>query len=130
MAAVTATTTTIQEVHIAPKVQRKLLTELQGYGAIATEMKVLKEAKEGHSAAVLLLSEQVDADRYEVGGFKVAVVRGAPDRRLDKDRLLKRLVADGKYSLKAALALMSDCTTEKPKKDFVKITVAGEKEDE
>jgi hypothetical protein len=125
------TVTTTQEASISPKVQRKLLTELRGYGAIATEMKGLKDAKEGHSAAVLALSlEGVDGDKYELEGYKVAVVKGAKDRRFDKDKLVKRLVKDGKYTLKAAMALVEDCTTDKPKKDHVRITVPGEESDE
>lgn len=131
MPRLTATVTTKTEVTIAPKVQRKLLTELHGYASVASEMKALKESKEGHSAAVLkLANEGVDGDKFDLDGFKVAVQRGIPDRRLDKDKLIKRLVKDGTYSVKAATALIADCTTEKPKKNFVKITVPGEKDEE
>jgi hypothetical protein len=131
MPKLTATVTTKQVVTIAPKLQRRLLTELQGYAVIAGEIKVLKGAKEDHSAKVLALSlEGVDGDKFELDGFKVAVMKGVPDRRLDKDALIKRLVKDGTYSVKAAQALLNDCTTEKAKKDFVKITVPGEKDDD
>jgi hypothetical protein len=125
------TVTTTQQVTIKPALARKLLTELQGYAAIATEMKALKEGKEGHSAAVLRLSDEgVDGNKYELEGFKVAVVKGAKDRRLDKDKLIKRLVRDGNYSLGAAMALIEDCTTEKPKKDHVRISPPGADEDD
>lgn len=130
MPRVTATVTTTQQVTIAPKVQRKLLTELHGYQTVAAELKALTESKAGHSAAVLALSDEVDGEKFQLEGFKVAVVKGARDRRLDKDALVKRLVRDGKYSLKAATALIEDCTTDKPKKDFVKITVPGERDEE
>lgn len=125
----TTTVTTRTEVTIAPKVRKKLLTELHGYATVSSEMKALKESKEGHSAAVLALAtEGVDGDKFELDGFKVAVVKGARDRRLDKDALIKRLVKDGKYSVNAAQALIEDCTSDKPKVDFVKITVKGDKE--
>lgn len=127
----TATVTTKQEVTIAPKVQKQLLTELNGYAAVNGEMKALKESKEGHSAAVLQLADKhVDGDKFAIEGFKVAVVKGARDRRLDKDALIKRLVKDGHYSMKAALALIEDCTSDKPKKDHVRITCPGDKDDE
>lgn len=121
--------TTTTEVTIAPKVARKLLTELQGYAALSAEIKMLTEAKTGHSAAVLKLADEgVNGDKFELGGFKVAVVKGARDRRLDKDALIKRLIKDGKYSMTAALALIDDCTTDKPKVDHVRITAPGGEE--
>lgn len=131
MGRVNATVTTTQEVTIAPKVQRKLLTELHGYNAVASEMKALKGSKEGHSASVLQLSlEGVDGDKYELEGFKVAVVKGAKNRRLNTSKLIKRMVKDGTYSMKAAQALIEDCTDETPKKDHVRITCPGESNDE
>ena len=94
---ITTTVTTKQEVTIAPKVARKLLTELNGYAAVSAEIKALSEAKTNHSAAVLALADEgVDGEKFELGGFKVAVVKGARDRRLDKEALIKRLVKDGK----------------------------------
>ena len=123
------TVTTTQEVTIAPKIAKMLTTELQGYADVVQQMKIYDEAKTGHSAEVLRLAlNHVDGDKFKVDGFGVAVVRGAMDRRLNKDKLLKRLVAEGKYSLKAAMALLQDCTDEKPKKDHVRITVPGDKE--
>lgn len=123
----TATVTTTQEVQIKPALQRKLLTELRGYGSIAAEMKALDAAKRSHSDAVLHLAlEGVDGDKFNIEGYKVAVVKGAKDKRLDKERLLKRLVKDGKYSLKAAQAMIEDCTTLKSKRDHCRITLPGE----
>lgn len=128
---VTVAVTTKQQVTISPKVVKKLLTELNGYAAVSSEMKALKESKEGHSAAVLTLADQgVDGDKFEIEGFKVAVVKGARDRRLDKDALIKRLVKDGKYSVRAAQALMDDCTRETEKKTHCRITVPGEKDND
>lgn len=122
----TATVTTKQEVTIAPQVARHLLTELDGYAAISKEMKALDESKRNHSDRVLHLSEKVDGDKFELEGYKVAVVRGARDRRLDKDQLIKHLVRDGKYTLKGAQKLLNDCTTDKEKKMHVRITVPGD----
>ena len=126
-----ATVTTTQEVTIAPKIVKKLLVELHGYGAITTELKALDSAKKDHSNKVLELAiEGVDGDKFSLEGYKVAVVRGAKNQRLSTEKLIKRLVKDGKYSVKAAMAIIEDCTDEKPKKDHVRITIPGEQEDE
>jgi hypothetical protein len=126
----TATVTTKTEVTIAPKVQRKLLTELHGYAAVTSEMKALQESKEGHSASVLkLANEGVDGDKFELEGFKVAVVKGAKQRTFNKEKLIKRFLKDGTYSVKAAQALIEDCTDDSSKKDHVRITAPGEKDD-
>lgn len=128
---VTTSVTTTTEVTISPRIVKKLLVELRGYAALSGEMKALKDGKEGHSAAVLALADEgVDGDKFAIEGFKVAVVKGARDKRLDKDLLIKRLVKDGKYSVKAAQAVIEDCTSDKPKKDHVRITVPGEEGDE
>ena len=126
-----ATVTTTQEVTIAPKIVKKLITELHGYGAIAAEMKGLDSAKKGHSSRVLELAiEGVAGDKFELEGYKVAVVKGAKNRKLSTDKLIKRLVKDGKYSVKAAQAVLNDCTDETPKKDHVRISVPGDSEEE
>lgn len=139
MPSVTATVTTKQQVTISPKVVRKLLVELNGYAALSKEIKLLRKGDkdagisglEDHSANVLrLATEGVDGDKFEIEGFKVAVVKGARDRRLDKDALIKRLVKDGKYSVRAAQALMDDCTRETEKKTHCRITVPGEKDND
>ncbi len=127
MSRATLTQTTTQTVKLAPRVERQLLTELNGYAAIAAEMKGLDSAKKGHSSKVLELAlENIDADKFEVGGHKVAVVKGAKNRKLNVEKLLKRFLKDGSYSMKAGKALIEDCTDESPKKDHVRITVPGE----
>jgi len=124
------TVTTVQEITISPRLQKRLLTELHAYATLSSELKALDEAKKGHSSQVLLLADEVGAEKFDVEGYKVAVVKGARDKRLDKDRLIKRLIADGKYSMKAAIMLLEDCTSEKPKKDHVRITLPHEQEGE
>lgn len=127
MPTVTTTVTTTTAVKIAPKVQRKLLTELQGYASLQTEQKVLKAGMDEHRNNVLeICLAEVDAEKFELEGYKIAVVKGARDRRLDRERLIKRLVKDGHYSVKSAQALIEDCTTEKPKKDYCKLTIPGD----
>lgn len=123
------TTTTTEEVVISAKVQRKLLTELEGYAALNTEQKAMKAGMDEHRSNILeIANAEVEADKFEIEGYKVAVVKGAKDRRLDKKKVIARLVKDGKYSTKAAMALLEDCTTEKPKKDHVRVTVPGSEE--
>lgn len=127
----TTTVTTTQEVQIAPKVQKQLRTHLDSYASLQGEIKALDEAKKGTSAAVLDLAlKHVDGDKFKLDGYGVAVVKGAKNKRLNTDRLIKRLVKDGKYSVTAAKAVLEDCTDETPKKDHVRITVPGEKGDD
>lgn len=127
MPKLTTTVTTRTEVTILPRVQRKLLTELRGYASIAGEMKALKADKENHSAAVLRLADEgVDGEKFELEGFKVAVVKGAKQRTLNREKLIKRMVKDGKYSVNAAQAVLEDCTDDSPKKNHVRITIPGE----
>lgn len=130
MPRLTTTVTTTTEVTIAPKLQKKLLTELHGYASISSEMKELKAAKEGHSANVLKLSKDVDGDKFELENYCVAVVKGAKNRKLNIQKLIKRLVKDDKYSVDAAKMMIEDCTDDTPKKDHVRITVKGEKEED
>jgi hypothetical protein len=131
MGKVSATVTTTQKVSIAPKVLKKLRQELNGYGAVQREAKTLTTAKGEHSAAVLALSlEGVDGDKYELEGYKVAVVKDAKNRKLNTSKLIKRMVKDGKYSIVAAQALIEDCTDETPKKPHVRITCPGESDEE
>ena len=130
MSSATVTVTTTQQARISPKVERKLLTELRGYGSIATEMKALDAVKREHSDAVLQLSlEGVEGEKFEIEGYKVAVVKGAKNRKLSTDKLIKRLVKDGKYSVKAAQAVIEDATEDVPKKDHVRISLPNEDTD-
>lgn len=131
MPRLTTTVTTTTQVTIAPKVQKKLLTELHGYAVVSREMKALKASKEDHSATVLKLAEAgVDGDKFEIEGFKVAVVKNAKNRKLNIEKMIKRFLKDGTYSVKAAQALIEDCTDDTDKKDHVRITVPGEKDSE
>ena len=127
MGKVSATVTTTQEVSIAPRVQRQLLTEMHAYATHHREVKRLESEKKGHSKNVLDLSlANVDGDNFELEGFKVAVIKDAKTRKLDATKLIKRLVKDNKYSMKAAQALIEDCTTDTPKKPHVRITCPGD----
>lgn len=124
------TVRTEQEVSIAPKLQRQLKTELEGYEACSIEIKALDATKKDHGAEVLRLSEQIDGDKFAVEGYKVAVKRNQKKRSLNRDKLVKRLVKDGKYTVKAALAVLEDCTDETPVKDHVRITIPGQRDEE
>lgn len=121
--------TSTQEVTISPKVTRQLLSELDAYSAISAEVRMLDEQKKSHSSRVLELAlEGVDGDKFDIGDYKVAVVKNAKNKRLNQSKLIKRMVGDGKYSMKAAIAMLEDCTDETPKRDHVRISVKGEKE--
>jgi hypothetical protein len=132
MTKITTTTVTKNEVRIQPKTQRKLLAELRAYGSIAAEAKSLKVSMDGHRARVLEIgNEEVGEAKFEIEGYKVALVNDAEDRRLDKQKLIKFLVSDGHYSVKSAETLLERATTCKSKKAYAKITAPGEeREDE
>lgn len=131
MGRTTATVTTKQEVRIAPAVQRKLLVELNGYAALHTESKALEAGKKEHGEAVLRLAvKNIDGDKFSLEGYKVAVKRNGTKRSLNVDKLIKRLVKDGKYSVTSAQAVIDDCTDENPVKDHVRITLPGGKDDD
>lgn len=127
---VTTKQTVKTELKLKPSVQRRLLNELRSYAGVAAEAKALKAAGDGHRATILGMQDEIGEKKFEIDGFKVALTTDAEDRRLDKDKLVKRLIRDGHYSLKSAQALLEDCTTRKPKKPYATIRVPGEQDDE
>lgn len=131
MAKVTTTVTTQTIVKIQPKVQRKLLVELQSYGELAVENKAIKHAMDGHRAKVLAIGRaEVGEKKFEIEGYKVAMVTDAEDRKLDRVKIIKFLVSDGHYSTESAEDLLDRATTRKPKKAYVKITAPGERDED
>lgn len=131
MPKVTTTVTTREEVRIAPKIQRKLLVELQSYGTLAAESKAIKGAMDGHRSKVLAIADaEVGEKKFEIEGYKVAVVSDAEDRRLDRIKLVKLLISDGHYSSTSAEDLLDRATTRKAKKAYAKITAPGGDDDE
>jgi hypothetical protein len=131
MPKVTTTVTTREEVRIAPKLQRKLLVELQSYGELAMERKGITKSMDGHRAKVLAIADaEVGEKKFEIEGYKVAVVNDAEDRRLDRIKLVKLLISDGHYSSTSAEDLLDRATTRKAKKAYVKITAPGDTDDE
>lgn len=130
MTKITTTTTVKAEVKIKASVQRKLLTELRAYGELASQKKVIQHAMDGHRERVLVIGDaEVGEKKFEIEGYKVALVTDAMDCRLDKVKLVKALVASGHYSVEAAQALLEGATTSKPKKAYAKITSPGEKDE-
>lgn len=130
-AKLTTTTTVTTELNITPKVKQLLMTELHGYQSFATEQKAFKEAMDKHRGKVLDLGvEHVGQPKFELEGFKVALVTDGEDARLDKVKLVKLLVQSGHYSVKSADALLEKATTRKPKKAHARITCPGEQGDE
>ncbi len=125
---VTTKQTVKTELKLKPSVQRKLLAELNSYASVAAEAKALKAVGDSHRDNVLAMHDEIGEKKFEIGGFKVSLTTDAESRKLDKDKLIKRLVSDGKYSVKAATALLEDCTTSTPKKAYATIRVPGEKE--
>lgn len=127
---VTTETTTKTELKVKPSVLRKLMNELKGYANVHAEAVALKRVGDEHRNTILEMEEELGEKKFKVQGFSVALVTDAEDVRLDKEKLIKRLVNDGHYSAKAAIAMLADCTTRKPKKPFATIRVPGDANDD
>lgn len=130
MPTMTVKTVETVQVKIKPTVRRKLLGELRAYGELSSQAKVLKHAMEGHRNNILEIGLETGEKKFELDGYKVALVTDAEDRRLDKVKLMKALVASGHYSVSSAQALLDAATTSKLKKAYAKVTVPGENDDE
>jgi hypothetical protein len=127
----TTTTKTTTELKLNPKLERQIKTELHGYAAVHQEIKALSESKKEHSVNLLdMVTANLDPEHqnFELDGFKVATITNAKDKRLDKDKLKKLLVAEG-ISLKKVETIIAKATVEKPKKSHVRITIPGEVDD-
>lgn len=124
-------TQTVQtELKLSPKTQRKLMNELRSYAAVHDQAVALKKVGDDHRANILGMEEEIGEKKFKINGFSVAMVTDAEDVRLDKAKVIKRLINDGHYSAKSAQALLDDCTTRKPKKAYATIRVPGEQDDE
>lgn len=124
------TTVVTTELKLKPSVQRKLMNELKGYANVHAEAVALKRVGDEHRKTILEMEEEIGEKKFKIQGFSVALVTDAEDVRLSKEKVIKRLVNDGHYSAKAAIALLEDCTTRKPKKPFATIRVPGDKEED
>ena len=129
MPTVTKKQVTTEKVRIQPKIQRQLLTELHAYNALATEQKALKKGMDEHRTNILDIGTanlEPEQYKFEIEGYKVALVTEATDSRLDKVKLLKLLITDGHYTMRSAEKLLERSTVTKPKKSYARVTCPGE----
>lgn len=112
------TTTIVAEVKLKPTVAKKLRTYLQNYEKTALQIKQLKETL----AAELFLIEEIregsGADKFDFEGTKITRVKGF-QKRLDNKKLIQ---------LGCKAEWIASATTEKPKKEYTKVTLPGDKD--
>ncbi len=117
---VQATTTQTTVVQIAPKVRKKLLTELRAYAGLKAQRDAIDAAMNAHKAAIGTLRESTGEESLAIDGFKV--VRVAAVRKVLNH---KKLVELG-----CAMAWIEEATENKLNKPYEKVTCPGEKERE
>jgi hypothetical protein len=118
MPTMTATVTTSKEVKLSARVTRKLLTELNAYQGLKAQLDAIKEAMDGHKAAIEVLRDETGEQSIALEGFKISLV--SPVRStLDKKQLLLAGVS---------VAQLEAGTITKPTKPYTKLTMPGETE--
>ena len=121
----TVTTTQTVKVQLAPKLLTQVRQALQTYAELTTKVKELKRLAAGELADIEALFEKGKAaealdNGTSVDDYKLKVVRGYSST-LDKKFLMDEfgVTAD----------MLTQATTTKPKKPYLKITVPGEQEE-
>lgn len=109
------TTTVIEEVRLKPILAKKLKVKLGNYAELAKEIKALKAAQAVELDAIEAIREATGADKFEFEGTKITRVKGF-QKRLDQ----KKLIALG-----CKADWIATATTEKPKKEYTKVTLPG-----
>lgn len=118
MPTLTATTTQTTEVVLAPRLKRKLLTELRAFQEVKTQISALQNALDAHKVSIEKLRVESGENSLGIEGFKISLV--SPVRSsLDKKRLLEAGVS---------MAQLEQGTVTKPTKPYTKVTVPGEVE--
>lgn len=128
MPKITTKQTVTTEVTLKPRVQAEILTHCKTYQTELARRKAADTMMDVQREAVLQLGlEHVEGNKFEVDGFKIALVTDAETSKLDKDRLKKLLMAKTKLSLADLDALFERSTKKTPTKPYSKITPPGEK---
>jgi hypothetical protein len=114
------TTTTTEEVKLAPALKVKLRKRLQTYAALHAEKKAIIEKMDKEKALIGELRDEAEVLSLDFEGFKVTYVQGTSSK-LDK----KKFVALG-----GPLKMLENATVTTPKKAYELVTVPGEKGDD
>ncbi len=118
MPTLTATVTSTTELILAPKIKRKLLTELKAYAELKAQRDAIDAALDSHKATIEGLREGTDETSISLEGFKVT--RISPTRSiLDK----KKLLAEG-----VTMGQIQNATVTKATKPYTKVTLPNEVE--
>lgn len=128
MPKIKATQTTETQVNLQTKVQAQILGHCKTYQTELGRRNAADLLMDVQREAVLQLGlEHVDSDKFEVDGFKIALVTDAETSKLDKDKLKKLLLAKTKLSLAELDVLFERATKKTPTKPYSKITPPSDK---
>ena len=117
MGALAVTTTVEKTVELSPRLKRKLLTELQSFQGLKTQLDAIKTAMDSHKSAIEALRAETGESSIELSGFKISLVQPVGRASLDKKKLLEAGVL---------LSQIEQGTVVKPVKSYCKVTVPGE----
>lgn len=107
-----------QQPELAPELRETLQTALNSYLAYQEQIKMLKALQDDAGKDLQAVLEDAGVGSYKVPEATITIIRGT-NSRLDK----KKLYAQG-----ITVAQVEAATTRTPKKPYVKVTRAGEKD--
>lgn len=124
---ITTKVTTKQTVTVTPKTLIRLREALAGYPDLRRKADYTKvEMSKARNKVLEIGLEDIDANNFEVDGFKIALITDAETSKLDNVKLKKLLLTKTKLSMKELDALFEKATTVKPTAAYAKITPPGE----
>jgi len=115
----TATVTTTKQIVLAPKLRKKLLTELREYAGHKAARDAADAAMNACKSSIGKIRESTGEDAIEIDGFKVVKVQ-----QIRKKLNHKKLIAAG-----CAQAWIDEATENVPTKAYEKVTVPGASDD-
>jgi myo-inositol catabolism protein IolC len=115
----TLTATVEKVVELAPRLKRKLVTELTAYQGLKSQLDAIKLAMDGHKAAIEKLRVETGETSLEIDGFKITLVQPAGRQSLDRKKLLEAGVL---------MSQLEQGTITKAVKSYTKVTTPGETE--
>ena len=114
--ALTATTTTTQEIKLRPSLRAKLLKELRTYAELKAQAKALELAMDKHKGTIRDLREEAGVETLRLEGFTTTNVTNIRSS-LDKMKLLEMGVTT---------EMLEEATVRKPGRPYEKISLPNE----
>lgn len=129
MPKVTAKQTVTTEVTIKPTVKAKILAWCRAYqGDAAWKKSSSARMDEAREAVLNIGLEHINESKFEVDGYKIALVTDAETSKLDQIKLMKLIMSKTDFSLEVIQDWFDRCTKRTPTKPYSKITCPDDKE--